>query len=148
MKKNEVPQDKSALFGSFHEIQYAVNNEGRYIKEKSSGWVPKTVANSQFWKTVQESVLRTMEQVRQGRLSSLAYYMEIRQMDVGLLAEYVGLARWRVKRHLKPKVFARLKPDMLQRYARVLKVNADDLKRLPENAEHPACVEPWAEIAE
>ena len=36
-------------------------------------------------------------------------------MTVGL-ASYVRLPRWRVKRHLKPSVFNRLKPEIMQRY--------------------------------
>lgn len=148
MDHKDVPQDKSPLFGEFHEIQYAVGADGRYVKEKSSGWGPKTTANSQFWKTLLEQVQMTVGRIRRGQVSPLAYYMEIRQMDIKLLSDYVGQARWRTLRHLKPSVFDRLSPNVLERYARIFKVSVDDLRRLPDDAEHPRCIASWAELTD
>jgi hypothetical protein len=53
------------------------------------------------------------------------------QMDAGMLAANTGLWRWRVRRHLKPAVFARLKPDLLQRYAEVLRIDIEQLTHIP-----------------
>jgi hypothetical protein len=53
-------------------------------------------------------------------------------MSIGLAADYVGIARWRVKRHLKPKVFAKLKPDMLKRYADLFGLGIAELREVPD----------------
>jgi hypothetical protein len=63
------------------------------------------------------------------------------QMDAGLLAGYVQLARWRVKRHQRPAVYARLKPELLERYARVFGVAAAELDRIPEKPELPVVLD-------
>jgi len=134
MKRTEVPQD-GGLFDGMHEIQYAVNENGRYVLEKSAGWEAKAVANSQFWRTVEGEVQQSIEDVRKGRLSPLRVYMALHQMDVRLLASHAGLWRWQVRRHLKPRVFAHLKPHLLERYAKVFNVPVDQLVRVPDNWE-------------
>jgi len=48
-------------------------------------------------------------------------------MNVALLAEYVEISKWRVKRHLKPRGFKKLKQDQLAAYAKVLGVSAEEL---------------------
>ena len=49
-------------------------------------------------------------------------------MDVGILASYVGLWQWRVKRHFKPSIFKKLKTNTLQKYAEVFEISVDELK--------------------
>ena len=49
-------------------------------------------------------------------------------MDVGILASYVGLWQWRVKRHFKPSIFKKLKNYTLQKYAEVFEISVDELK--------------------
>ncbi len=39
------------------------------------------------------------------------------RMDELALAQVTGLWRWRIRRHFKPQVFARLSPRILNRYA-------------------------------
>jgi hypothetical protein len=63
------------------------------------------------------------------------------QMDVSLLASYVGLARWRVRRHLRPAVFSRLKPALLARYADIFAVLPEMLGRIPDRAEIPVSLQ-------
>jgi hypothetical protein len=52
-------------------------------------------------------------------------------MTVGLAASYVRLPRWRVKRHLKPSVFNRLKPEIMQRYADLFGLTLAEFKQIP-----------------
>jgi hypothetical protein len=53
-------------------------------------------------------------------------------MDIGLLARYVGMAGWRVKRHRRPVVFRRLPERILQKYATVFGLSIAELKTVPE----------------
>jgi hypothetical protein len=63
----------------------------------------------------------------QGKLSPIAYYMEKNIMDVKLLASYIGLPRWKVRRHLKPTVFAKLDEMVLRRYADLFRISVEAL---------------------
>lgn len=131
MRQRDVPQDEGLNQG-MREITYAVDDSGRYAGVPSVGWEPKTIANAQAWEVISENIRAQARLVREGRRSPLAYHMARHMMTVGLAADYVGLARWRVKRHLKPEVFARLKPEILQRYADLFGLNIAALRQVPD----------------
>ncbi|HRP09809.1 MAG TPA: hypothetical protein PLK37_02125, partial [Terricaulis sp.] len=63
--------------------------------------------------------------------SALEYHMFARRMDVATLSATTGVWAWRVKRHFKPSVFARLSEKMLARYAFAMGVTVDELRHLP-----------------
>jgi hypothetical protein len=88
----------------------------------------------QAWSDINEKIESTRKQVLAGELSPLAYYMEKTIMDVGLLAKYSGIKKWKVKRHLKPGNFARLSENDLKKYAQALDVKEDELKNFISNA--------------
>jgi hypothetical protein len=52
------------------------------------------------------------------------------RMDLALLSQTTGIWRWRVRRHLRPAVFARLSARVLQRYADALGVTVDALREV------------------
>ncbi|MEJ2586746.1 MAG: hypothetical protein P8165_04025 [Deltaproteobacteria bacterium] len=104
MRREDVPQDKG-LFGPWHGINYAVDEKGRYTLVPSAGWEPQTIANTLSWEPVTEAVEKARMAVEAGMKSPLALYMALHLMDVSLLARYVGLSCWRVRRHLRPDVF-------------------------------------------
>jgi hypothetical protein len=68
---------------------------------------------------------------RAGATSPLEYWMWARRMDVALLSQVSGLWQWRIRRHFRPAVFARLSPRLLERYADALGVRAEELRTLP-----------------
>ncbi len=145
MRSKEVPQDE-ALYAGHKEVQYALDKNGKYVKELSSGWNAKTIANSQFWKDLLKLVKDAAEEVRNGTKSTLYYFMIINQMDVGLLSQYSGIPKWRVKRHLKAEKFKTLGDDIIRIYADLFQIKADQLNKLPENPDEPDCIARWAHI--
>lgn len=131
MKKKEVPQDKSNLeSANFRELCYAVDEEGKYTTANSSGWEPKTVALNNAIEEINERIEDAKNRVQKGETSPIEYYMELHKMDVGILASYVGLWQWRVKRHFKPAVFKKLNNKTLQKYADVFEISIDKLKNI------------------
>ena len=48
------------------------------------------------------------------------------------MASYVRLPRWRVKRHLKPSVFNRLKPEIMQRCTDRFGLTLAEFKQIPD----------------
>ena len=55
-------------------------------------------------------------------------------MDVSVLASYVEIWQWRVKRHFKPSVFKKLNSKVLQKYADVFEISIDELKHIEKNS--------------
>ncbi|MBU0729370.1 MAG: hypothetical protein KKE17_11730 [Proteobacteria bacterium] len=126
MRKEEVPQDTGIAEG-LKEVCYAVDENGRYVLVPSAGWEPKNVTNAQAWEIIADQLRDVISRVRGGELSPLAYHMTKNLMDMGLLANYVGMFKWRVKRHMRPSIFRKLKPPMLARYAAVFEITVEEL---------------------
>ena len=130
MKKNEVPQDEGNLSKSdMKELIYATDEQGNYTTALSSGWEPKTIALSNSIDEINERVAEAKNQVKKGNASPIVYFMELNKMDVQILASYVGMWKWRVKKHFKPKVFAGLHDRVLQRYAEAFNISLVELKK-------------------
>ena len=132
MKIRDVPQDRGMITDDRREICYAVDENGNYVLAESAGWEPKNVANSQAWDIIRDQVQETLKNIEAGILSPLAFHMVNNQMNVSLLAKYARLSRWRVRRHLKPSVFNRLKPHILKRYADIFEIDVPSLSRIPD----------------
>jgi len=133
MLKKNIPQDGGILDG-WHEISYAIDDDGSYVLAPSVGWEPANIANKQAWKLISKQVADVIKRIHAQELSPLAYYMVKNQMDTNLLAKYVRLPRWRVRRHLKPAIFRRLKASILERYAKIFNVSAEQLFDIPESS--------------
>lgn len=132
MKIHDVPQDRGMISDERREICYAVDEDGRYVLAQSAGWEVKNIANDQAWDIIRKQVADTLEKIEAGKLSPLAFHMVKNQMNIGLLAKYVRINRWRVKRHLKPEVFKRLKPSVLKKYAEVFDIGVEQLSEIPK----------------
>jgi len=131
MKKSEVPQDKSNLeSANFKELCYAVDENGEYTTENSTGWDPKTIALNNAIEDIKERVADAKTRVLNNDTSPIEYYMELHKMDLPILASYVGLWQWRVKRHFKPKVFKKLSNNILQKYADVFDITIEELQKI------------------
>jgi hypothetical protein len=127
MRKEDVPQDQGLAEG-LNEVTYAVDDQGNYVMAPSSGWEPKSISNYQAWEVIGAQIESARQQVANNEVAPLAYHMARNQMDITLLAQYMGIMRWRVKRHLKPKIFKKLPPHLLDRYAGVLKLTVAQLQ--------------------
>ncbi|MFA5418651.1 MAG: hypothetical protein WC341_09350 [Bacteroidales bacterium] len=126
MKAKDVPQDDANMLqGKLREPIYSLDENGNYTTVQSVGWNPKNEVMKEAWDQVNEKVEHARSRVLSGELSPLAYYIEKNIMDIGLVAKYMGIWRWTVKRHLKPKVFARLKEETLEKYARVFNITKE-----------------------
>lgn len=128
MKKDNVPQDDSLLIeGNSREICYAVDENGKYVKVLSTGWEPKDIALRQALDFIEERANKSKEKIANNQLSPIAYYLEKRVMDIKLLSQYTNILRWKVKRHLKPRVFKKLSRETLKKYADAFEITVDEL---------------------
>lgn len=127
MEKDKVPQDEGITEGISREVQYAIDENGKYVKTFSKGWEPKNIVNGLAWEDIQELVDIADEKIKSGKASSIMHFMAKNQMDVTLLADYAELPKWKVKRHLKSKGFNKLKQNQLENYAKIFGISVDEL---------------------
>lgn len=130
MKKEEIPQDNGALNKLTKEVVYAVDNTGKYSAGLSTGWDVKTTALDAAWKDIEERVAAAKQKVISKQASPLLYFIELRLMDLGIVAAYTGFWKWTIKQHMKPAVFDRLSNKKLQHYATAFNVSIAELKTM------------------
>ena len=73
----------------------------------------------QSWDAAEQRLDEVKQLVILGKLSPVAYYMEKILMEVPMLAAYMDISKWRVKRHMRSSVFKKLKPEILEKYAAI-----------------------------
>lgn len=131
MKANEVPQDITYYEG-VKRACYALNDEGKYVIITSTGWNTEDVVNGLAVEELAADLEETRKAVLAGVKSPLSYHMARRQMNPEILAKTADIAAFRVKRHLTPGIFAKLKASILDRYAKALAVTREELKTVPQ----------------
>ncbi len=130
MKKNEIPQDPGALGKIAKEVSYVVDENGNYTTGLSSGWDIKIEALDVAWNDVDKRIAAAKNKVLNGEASPLLYYMELKLMDIVIVAGYTGFWKWQVKKHLKPEVFKNLSDKKLEKYAKVFDITKEQLLQI------------------
>ena len=130
MKKDEIPQDDGALNRLTKEVVYAVDNSGNYTTELSTGWDVKTKALDLAWQDIEQRIADAKQKVLNNEASPVLYFMELRLMDMGIVAAYTGFWKWSIKQHMKPAVFKKLSDKKIQRYAAAFNITPDELKTM------------------
>jgi len=131
MKADEVPQDPSKTHAGIRKLLYAVDERGEYGGVKSAGWDVENYVTLAAVDELNRQCEDALARARAGETSPLEYHMYHRRMDLATLSATTGIWAWRVKRHFKPSVFARLNERMLARYAFAMGVASDELRQLP-----------------
>ncbi|MBK8180433.1 MAG: hypothetical protein IPK67_16375 [Planctomycetes bacterium] len=131
MKKDEVPQHDAKAFQGRKKALYAQDEQGRLRIVPSSGWEAEEIVLDQAIAEFEAQAADALARARRGQASALEYHMYRQRMDVVLLAQSTGYFRWRVKRHLRPDLFARLPAAKLARYADALGLSVDEVRALP-----------------
>jgi hypothetical protein len=134
VNEHDVPQDGIPTYGGRRKLFYAVDRDGDYVAVPSSGWVAEAFGTSSALDTIERLRQDAWRRARSGAASPLEYYMHCRRMDVALLAQATGFSRWRVRRHFRPNVHARLSERVLARYGEALGLDTATLRVL---VEHP-----------
>ena len=130
MKKEEIPQDDGALNKLTKEVVYVVDGSGKYSSELSTGWDVKTKALDLAWQDIEKRIEAARQKVLNNEASPILYFLELRLMDMGILAAYTGFWKWTIKSHLKPAAFKNLSQQKLQKYADAFNVSVEELKTM------------------
>jgi hypothetical protein len=128
MKKEEVPQDHSALVGHTRDVCYVKDKDGKYTTDLSTGWNVKKDALDNAWDDINERVKEAALAVKNNEMSPVYYFMELKLMDLTLLSGYTGFWKFNIKRHFKPNVFKNLSEKKLGIYAKAFDISVQELK--------------------
>lgn len=120
MREREVPQDGNATLAGHRKAVYAVADDGKLRLIPSRGWEVEEIVTRQAIEDLEQHAQEARSRALAGSASPLEYHMYRARMDVALLAQATGLWRWRVRRHFRPEVFARLPLALWRRYAEAL----------------------------
>jgi hypothetical protein len=131
MKVEEVPQDSRFLDDTdLRDICYAMDENGNYCQVASVGWEAKNEALSLTWENISEEAEHIRQEVLAGEKSPLAYHMEMHVCDVSILSSYTGIPKKTIKKHLQAKEFQQLSDADLKKYADVLNITPEELKKV------------------
>lgn len=130
MKKEDIPQDDGALNKLTKEIVYAVDNSGKYVTGLSTGWKVKATALDLAWEDIEQRIEHARQKVISNQASPVLYFMELRLMDIGIVAAYTGFWKWTIRQHLKPASFKKLSQKKLQQYAEAFNITVEELKTM------------------
>ncbi len=128
MKKQDLPQDRSALTGITREVCYVKGEDGHYTTGLSTGWEVKKEALDNAWADINERVQAAALAVKNGEKSPVYYFMELRLMDLSVLAAYTGFWKMTIKRHMRPEKFRALGNNKLSIYAKAFDISVEELK--------------------
>jgi len=130
MRERDVPQEGNATLAGHRKAVYAVADDGKVRLVASRGWEVEEIVTRQAIEDLERLAREALERCRAGLTSPLEYHMYRARMDVSLLSQTTGVWRWRIRRHFRPQVFARLSPALRRRYADALGVSPEALGRI------------------
>ncbi|WP_210148266.1 hypothetical protein [Chryseobacterium scophthalmum] len=129
MKKQDLPQDESNLqSANMTEVLYVTDENDNYTTANSIGWDAKKAALEESMELINERIEEAKQNVANNLVSPIVYFMELNKMDVQVLAAYVNMWQWTVKRHVKPKNFKKLSDSTLKKYAEAFEISVEELK--------------------
>lgn len=131
MRQDEVPQENNSTLSGGRKAVYAIGEDGHYAIVASTGSKVEETVTTQAINELLRQRDECRARVEAGLTSPLEYHMYDRRMDLVTLAQSVGMFAWRVRYHLKPKVFPKLSHKLLQRYADALGLPIETLGSLP-----------------
>ncbi|MDH4235180.1 MAG: helix-turn-helix transcriptional regulator [Gallionella sp.] len=131
MDLHNVPQEGNKTLGGHKKAVYARDSGGHIVAVASKGWEVEEIVTSQALEELQVLTEAARQNVLNSLSSPLEYWMNARRMDLHLLAQTTGIWRWRIRRHFRPEIFARLSPRVLARYAEALGLTIKELQHLP-----------------
>jgi hypothetical protein len=131
MNVSDVPQEGNRTLGNHRKALYAKDASGRMVLVASNGSEVDETVTLQAIERLHAFAEDARKRCLAGQTAQLEFWMWTQRMDLPLLSQVTGIWQWRIRRHLRPQVYARLRPELLQRYAQALGLRVEQLQQLP-----------------
>jgi len=127
MDKTFSYDQEKAQAENLTELLFNYQKDGSYTKRVGYDYVPEgEMLYYDVWKMFRERFESAKKKVQNGERSPIWYHMEKTLIDLSNFAKLVGIASWRVKRHLKPRIFSKLNPRTVKKYADALDISVEE----------------------
>jgi len=131
-EKNETgfqpdAEQEDLIYRNNRELFYSFDPEKGYSRSVGYQYSANQEIIRQSWDAAEERLEAVRQKVLSGGVSPIAYHMERCLMEVPMLAAYMEIAAWRIRRHLKPAVYKKLSEKMKKRYAAVFGTDSLDI---------------------
>lgn len=130
MREREVPQEGNQSLAGQRKAVYALADDGKLRLVPSCGWEVEEIVTRQAVEELERRAEAARARALAGQASPLEYHMYRARMDLALLSQSSGVWRWRVRRHFKPRAYARLSLALKARYAEALGIPIEALDRV------------------
>ncbi|MCK9398651.1 MAG: hypothetical protein M0Q51_01480 [Bacteroidales bacterium] len=114
---------------NYEMILFAEKEDESYDAIKSGSYVVKHFLSDFYLK--KENLDKALhEELKEGNISPVFYYMLMQDMGPGDLARRVGISKRKLRKHFRPDVFAKLDDVTLQKYAIVFGITVEQIKEI------------------
>jgi hypothetical protein len=126
MQKIHIPQEINSTLNGQRKVMYAPNNNGKFQRFNYGSDVEEYAT-----KLAIKEYENLMNISKENETTSpIEFYMYKNRMDIPTLASSIGIMKFRVKRHLKIKIFHKLDDTLLKKYANIFQITLAELKGL------------------
>ena len=115
-------------------ILYAEKSDGSYGPIQTGSYMAGNHISEHF-KIAGDLNKSLLEQLKNGSISPVYFFMMIEGLTVPELAARVGISKTIVKKHLTPRGFQKISIEKLQRYAEVLNIPVANMFQIINTAE-------------
>ncbi|MCX6249035.1 MAG: hypothetical protein NTW10_15015 [Bacteroidetes bacterium] len=121
---------KNQTYGQYRELLYSEYADGKFEATVGYHGEADRTTLQQAWDLFNDRIEAARQKVKAGEASPILYYMEKTLVTPMDLSMHAGINVWRVKRHLKPKVFKKLSEKTLKKYAEAFNITLGQLQNV------------------
>lgn len=107
-------------------ILYVEKEDGSFGPIRTGSYLTKNYIDDYFEKR-QKLEASLKEQISNGLISPISFYITMEDLTVSELASRVGISRRKVRKHIQPRSFEDIPLFLLRKYAEVFNVSISDL---------------------
>ena len=133
MKITDVPQQSDDIYEGLKKVVYAADQNGTLNITQSAGWDAEIDVLKDAVEEIDRLTAEALQRAHQQKTSPLEYYMYLHRLDLAMFAQVMGKFQWQIRRHFKPKNFAKLSSKQLESYALALGIDCQELQQLPKD---------------
>lgn len=125
-----MKEDDARVDYKEHQILlYVEKSDGSFGPIQTGGYMSKNYIDDFFLKR-KNLQIECFEKIRNGEISTVAYYMLLNNMTAADVAVRAGVSVSKVKKHERPAGFAKASVDLVRRYADVFGISVANMFQL------------------